>query len=180
MRRLFGAVVTASACVVLLSSCSLLSGLPGVNGAEPDYSGRLADGQMRHIADALKDHDAAALKKVFSQRAREKATDLDSGVAYLFSLFPSGGITWRSDGPPGFSGDFENGKQTVELYADYAVSANGNAYDVYWNAFADGRRTFLRSSRRSRHPVHCRERTARFTGVSGSPFLVRSLCWCFR
>jgi len=71
--RIFG-VGVALGCTVLLSSCSLLPGLPGTI---VDDSGRQAEVQMQHIADAVKNHDAAELKKLFSTDAREKATDLD-------------------------------------------------------------------------------------------------------
>ncbi len=125
-------MVTALACVALLSSCSLLPGLPGLHGSGPDYSGQVADVQMRHIADAVNDHDVAALKKVFSQRAREKATNLDSGLAYFLSIFPAGLTTRKFSTVPGESGDDENGNRIVELYADYKVSANGKEYDIYF------------------------------------------------
>ena len=87
---------------------------------------------MRHIADALKDHDAAALKNVFSQRAREKAANLGGGLAYFLSIFPAGLTTRTFNTVPGESGDNENGNRIVELYADYKVSANGKEYDIYF------------------------------------------------
>ncbi len=133
--RVLCAVVTGLACVALLSSCSLLSALPGVHGAGPDYSGQTADAKMRHIADAVNSHDVAALKKLFSQRAREKATDLDSGLGSLLSLFPSGRFTWKSEGPAASSGGSANGKRTVELLAFYKVSAGGKDYDLYFGDF---------------------------------------------
>ena len=45
---------------------------------------------MKLIADAAQNHDAAALKKLFSQRARQKAADLDGGLKYFLSAYPSG------------------------------------------------------------------------------------------
>lgn len=71
MRKFLLAVV-ALFCVVLLSSCTLLS----VAGGPSDQ--QRADAQMKKIAVALNSHDAAALKAMFSKRAVEKATDLDA------------------------------------------------------------------------------------------------------
>jgi hypothetical protein len=131
MRRAVGAVV-ALACVALLSSCSLIAGVPGTIS---DDSGQTANVVMGHIADAVNHHDAAALKELFSQRAREKAAGLDSGLAYFLSIFPSGITTWKSEGPPGSSEDDDYGKQAVELFAFYKVSAGGKEYDLYLGDF---------------------------------------------
>jgi hypothetical protein len=126
MRRVVGAVV-GLVCVGLLSSCSLASALPP--STIFDDNKQLSDIVMQHIADAVKNHDAAALKKLFSTTARQKATDLDSGLAYFLSVFPSGRMTWESEGTG------SGGQETVELFADYKVSANGKEYDVYFTDF---------------------------------------------
>jgi hypothetical protein len=127
MRRVVG-VVVALVCVALLSSCSLLRdiSLPG-----HDDSKRQADVQMQHIADAVKNHDAAALKKLFSPRARAKATGLDSGLAYFLSIFPSGRMTWKiENGGPGGSGFSKSSKRVLETFAYYDVNANGKKYEL--------------------------------------------------
>ena len=130
IRRILGAVL-ALACVGLLSSCALLPGIPVAN---PFGSSEHPDAVMRHIADAVQHHDAAALEKLFSPRAREKATDLDSGLKYFLSVFPSGKLTWEiEDGGPGSAEQNQDG-YTEELYAFYEVSAGGKKYDLY---FAD-------------------------------------------
>jgi Domain of unknown function (DUF5104) len=130
VRRILGTAV-ALACVALLTSCSLLPGIPAAN---PFGSSEHPDAVMQHISDAVKSHDAAALKKLFSTRAREKATDLDSGLKYFLSVFPSGKLTWAiENGAPGSADENEHG-YTEEMYAFYEVSANGKNYTVY---FAD-------------------------------------------
>ncbi len=127
MRRVLGLGV-GLACVALLSSCALLP--PGSSGNEQQQ----ADTQMQHIADAAKNHDAAALKALFSARAREKAIDLDGGLTYFLSAFPSGHVTWKIEGgAPGAAEVNEHG-YTEEVYANYEVSANGKKFDLY---FAD-------------------------------------------
>ena len=92
MRRMFVAVVSV-ACVGLLSACSFL---PSIPSRFHDDSEQKAAAEMQHIAEAVKAHDAAALKKLFAPRAQEKATDLDGGLAYFLSIFPSGKMTWKT------------------------------------------------------------------------------------
>jgi hypothetical protein len=128
VRRVLG-VVVALACVVLLSSCSLLPKLPPVPGDDnPEQESNV---EMQHIADAVKDHDAAALKKLFSPAAREKATDLDGGLKYFLSFFPSGRMkileleSDASGGPQGSEG----------VYPTYEVSADGKKYDLFFADF---------------------------------------------
>ena len=90
---------------------------------------------MQHIADAVKNHDAAALKKLFSPGARAKATDLDSGLAYFLSIFPSGRMTWKiENGGPGGTGLSKPPKKVLESFAYYTVNANGKEYEL---VFAD-------------------------------------------
>ena len=132
MRRVLSAGVVL-VCIALLSSCSLLP--PGPGGAFVNDPSKQADAQMQRIADAVKDHDAAALKKLFSKTAREKATNLDSGLKYFLSVFPSGLKSWTEpDGAPGQTGNYDGGKRTVVLFGNYKVAANGKKYELY---FAD-------------------------------------------
>jgi hypothetical protein len=125
--RLAIAAVAAPVCVVLLSSCALLP--------PSDLSLQQSDREMQHIADAVKAHDPAALKKLFSPVARDKATGLDSGVKYFLSVFPDGFTSWSDpEGGPGETDDYSSGKQTVLLFGEYKVRANGKTYNLY---FAD-------------------------------------------
>ena len=130
MRRVVGAVV-ALVCVGMLSSCSLVPSHPG---QIYDDSYQTTDALMQHIADAVKSHDAAALKKLFSPRAREKATDLDSGVKYFLSAFPSGTVTWKSQGN-GEAGQNNFSITATELFGHYEISADGKKYEVYFAYF---------------------------------------------
>ena len=131
MKRVLG-VGLALVCVVLLSSCSILPSPPGTISDDDEQRAAV---QMRHIADAVKHGDAAALKKLFSPRAREKATDLDGGLKYFLSVFPSGKLTWKTKGT-GSKSDTEGLKQAVELYANYAVSVNGENYSLHFAYFS--------------------------------------------
>jgi hypothetical protein len=130
MRRLLGAV-TALVCVGLLSSCSLLPSPPGSIGGEE----RVASAQMEHIADAVRDHEASALKRLFSPRAREDATDLDAGLTYFLSAFPSGPVTWKTEGTSDSAGNVDF-KHITELFGNYEVSANGKKYELFFAYFS--------------------------------------------
>lgn len=130
-RRFFGAVVTL-ACVWLLSSCSLL---PPPSGSFRDSSDQLADIQMQRIEDSVKNHDVAALKSLFSTSARQKAGGLDGRLAYFLSFFPSGQMTWKSQGA-GLSGINKLYMHATELFGNYKISANGNTYSLYFAYFS--------------------------------------------
>lgn len=125
MRRTLVSVTVAIACLSMLASCALL----------PLTNDQRADAELRLIQVAVKHHDAAALKKLFSKTARAKAPNLDDGIDDFFDLFPSG---FESLGEPaGGVGETDinkSGKKTVELYGNYKVKANGEAYNLF---FAD-------------------------------------------
>lgn len=118
----------ALVCVGLLSSCSVL---PLPTGSFYDSDEKVAAGQMQHIADAVREHDAATLKQLFSPAAREKAIDLDGGLTYFLSAFPSGPVTWTTEGT-GDTGDDEFFKHDLELFGFYDVSANGKKYLLHF------------------------------------------------
>jgi hypothetical protein len=122
-------IVVALACLALLSSCSLLPS-PAF-----DDSKQLADAQMQHIADAVKHHDPDALKKLFSVRARKHAIDLDRGLEYFLTAFPSGRVTWEytASSGSGATGDF---RSTWVDFDRYTLSGGGKKYSVYFALFS--------------------------------------------
>ena len=129
-RRVVGAVAASLVCIGLLSSCSLVSSV-----LDDTQSKQKADTQMKHIADAVKHHDAAALRKLFSPGARAKATDLDAGLKYFLSIFPTGRMTWKIEpDQPGGTGFSNSSQEISELLAYYDVKANGKQYELF---FAD-------------------------------------------
>lgn len=130
IRRMFGAGL-ALVVVGVLSSCSF----PSTPSPFHDDSEQKAGIQMQYIADAVKSHDAAALKKLFSPRAVDKATDLDSGLKYFLSVIPSGKLTWETRGT-GLTSDTEGFKQATELYGNYRVSVNGEQYSLHFAYFS--------------------------------------------
>jgi hypothetical protein len=124
--------VVALACVGLLSACSFLP-----SHSDPVHDDeRVAAGQMHRIANAVKDHDAAALKAMFSTHARKKAADLDGGLTHFLSAFPSGPVTWKTEGT-GDSGDNVFLKRATELFGNYVLSANGKKYSLYFAYFSE-------------------------------------------
>ena len=104
--------------VAALSSCALLP--TSLRGPTSDNSQKKADVQMQHIADAVNRHDPAALKKLFSARVLEKATDMDRGLDYFLCVFPFGHMTWKSITTNSVY-DLKSSKETEELLAGYMV-----------------------------------------------------------
>jgi hypothetical protein len=125
--RILGAAVSALVCAALLASCSLLPDIPSPGN---DDSGEKANAQMQRIADAVKHDDTAALKEVFSPRARDKAPNLESGLKYFLSVFHSAEMTWESEGAGGTGQDGPG--DAWETFANYDVTANGRKYDLHF------------------------------------------------
>ena len=122
--------------VVLLSSCSLIP----VGGSEtpaPLYanSNDKARDRIEQIVDAVNDHDAAALKAMFSSRALEQADDIDEGLDYLLSLFPDGGVSSNWFVGPAAERQYKDGKLTEVLLVEYNVSAGGQDYSLFFADF---------------------------------------------
>lgn len=133
MRRLTG-LVAAIACVLLLTSCSLLSGLAG-----PSDDQVIRD-KMAHIIEAINDRDAAALRAMFTDYARaEYSAEIDDGVAHLLSLFPNGDVIWEDDGEPAGSGSGwdENFKRSWLGGMTDIVSSAGKKYTLSFSVFTE-------------------------------------------
>jgi hypothetical protein len=128
----FAGGVTALICAVLLSSCSLLPKAPTPAGG--DDPNQTSNAVMQRIARAVKGRDASALKKLFSPAARENATDLDGGVKYFLSYFPSGQMTWRLESVAS-DGVNDYPHVTEGVYPTYEVSADGKKYDLFFTDF---------------------------------------------
>ncbi len=86
---------------------------------------------MRLIETAIQDHDADALEDLFSNTAREQATDLESGIDYFLSTFDSGSITWESTGN-GSTTETEGLKETTVLFCNYNLVADGERYELFF------------------------------------------------
>jgi hypothetical protein len=129
MKRLVFSSV-AVAIVILLSSCGLLS-----DGRLTTYENdtRIADSQMQLIADAVNDHDAAALEALFSPHALELAAEIDTGLDYLLSFFPNGVVSWERD-TLNSEGGLSNPKV---LKAYYTLSADGRDYSLFFADFTE-------------------------------------------
>jgi Domain of unknown function (DUF5104) len=92
---------------------------------------------MQHITAAVNHHSATELKELFSRTARDKATDLDSGIRNFLTFFPSAfKDLGEPSGGPNETDQNDDGKRTVELFSDYKVLANGKTYDVFFADFS--------------------------------------------
>lgn len=133
MRRL-AALSMAIASVLLLTSCSLISGLIGPSDDE------VMRDKMAHIIEAVNDQDAAALRAMFTDYAlAEYSDEIDEGVAHLLSLFPNGDVIWRDDGQPagGGSGSLEYGKKSWLGGMSDVVSSAGKEYTLSFSLFTE-------------------------------------------
>jgi hypothetical protein len=128
MRKLL-AVAVALVCVLALSSCELV---PFGLGLSSDN--RRGNARMEQIAAAVNNHDAAALKALFSPLALKNAPTIDDDLADFLSLFPNGGLTWKRGGVLR-EGRFSLGETTELLKAYYTASADGKDYDLFFADF---------------------------------------------
>jgi hypothetical protein len=109
---------------------------PGLSGSIIHDVGMTPAVEMQHIANAVKNHDATELKKLFSPQARATATNLDAGLKYFLSVLPTGPITWKPEG--GDPQCYESNGYTTASVANcsfYTVTANGKPYDLYFADF---------------------------------------------
>ena len=138
----FRSGVVALVIAVLLSSCALVPFGTSEASETPEppdtlyvYSESKMKDRMQQIVEAVNDHDAAALKAMFSTRALEQATDIDEGLDYLLSLFPDGGLTSNWWVGPAAERQYKDGKLTELLLVEYNVSAGGQEYSLFFADF---------------------------------------------
>jgi len=137
MRRL-ATLIVAIAGVLLLSSCSLVSGLLGPS--DDQRVDHVVRDTMAHIIEAINDHDAAALRAMFTDYAlADYSAEIDEGVAHLLSLFPNGDVIWEDDGEPagGGSGSIEYGKKSWLGGLSDVVSSAGKKYILSFSVFTE-------------------------------------------
>ncbi len=140
--------VVALVCVVLLSSCALVPFGPPDASETPEPSesadalyvdpGQKMTDRMQQIVAAVNDHDAPALKAMFSTGVLNHTPEIARGLDYLLSLFPKGGITWTQDPaentPVEAFTNVEAGKLKEWVHGNYRLSVEGHEY---WLYFAD-------------------------------------------
>ena len=80
---------------------------------------------------ALENKDAELLKSCFSERAVERAPDLDKGIAYVLDLYRDGKATISDDNQSCYSHYGENRDYTVmHCYCEFYAGENN--YKVMW------------------------------------------------
>lgn len=131
--RTFRSVVLALVSLVALSSCALVPVGPSDSLYVDSYD-KAAD-RMEQIVAAVNDHDADALKAMFSTRALEQATDIDEGLDYVLSLFPNGGLTSMWGNPTAAERTYVSGKLTEVLLSEYKMTAHGHEYSLFFADF---------------------------------------------
>ena len=104
----------------------------------PD-DGLLTHQTMTQIMTALNNHDAAALKGMFTESARaEHSAYIDNGLKELFSYFPNGDVVWDQDhGGSAVDTRIEGDKKTVFLPSFYRITSGGVDYRLFFADFAE-------------------------------------------
>jgi hypothetical protein len=106
-----------------------------------------ADERIEQIVAALNAQDPSALRQLFSPYALENSVDIDAGVDYLLSVFPSGELSWSDDTVAPFqldsSAETRAGSKSEILRCNYKISAGGRDFWLYFseyrvNELADG------------------------------------------
>jgi uncharacterized protein (DUF2249 family) len=119
------------AVALLLSSCSLFSRL-----FESDRD--LARDRIDAIVDALDDHDASALKAMFTDYARtEYSAELDAGIDRLLLLFPEGEVDWGEESSlaGGSSKVSSYGSRAKMVYSWQTVESGGETFRINISEF---------------------------------------------
>ncbi|MBO4688161.1 MAG: DUF5104 domain-containing protein [Clostridiales bacterium] len=128
--------ITAILLVMVLATTSACSVL--------DRSGLLSN-QMKTEAEhceafesaffeAMEKKDAKAIRKLFSPRARSRASDLDEGIEYLFAVCGGEKIKAGQDNKSSTE-HIEKGKNTWELHAYCFFTIGEHEYMVNWTEY---------------------------------------------
>jgi hypothetical protein len=120
------------AVALLLSSCSQFP----LQFFESDRD-RARD-RIDAIVGALENHDASALKAMFTEYARtEYSAELDAGIERLLLLFPEGDVEWGEDSDlAGGSSQVKNNFSRARLvYSWHTVESGGETYRINFNEF---------------------------------------------
>jgi len=111
--------------LLLLSSCDEISG--GITMSE----GKKADARIEQIISTIKEKDSDALKTLFSKKALDEASDLDSEVDYLFEFMQGEILSWERDDTLASDGAIEYGKQTIMIRFGFNVVTDVDKYDFF-------------------------------------------------
>lgn len=139
MKKLLSAMVVLTL-VLVLSACSRPPW--EWTGCYYDESAcaELSHDTMVQIVDALNAQDAAALKEVFTQNARnEYPGEIDDGVAYLLSLFPDGDVVWQDPEEDPMVGPKWNkyGAHAVWVSSSYRLTSGGKDYELFFEGWSE-------------------------------------------
>lgn len=120
------------ACVLLstllLTSCGVL--LRGFLGEDRDS--RLADKATNDLCSSIKDRDKAAVKNLFSEKARSEADDIDAQIDKLFAFIDGEVVAWkRRELDPMVKDDVEYGQISKQEWFWVYLKTEKDVYAMY-------------------------------------------------
>jgi hypothetical protein len=118
--------------VFLLLSSYMLFGSCSMGGRKMifDDDDTRADARMERLVDAIENKDRDAIKSIFSERAKEEASDFDGDVDVLFEFIQGSVVLRERDALLGTS-RIDYGKKSVKLAYRYTVTTDNDKYLFY-------------------------------------------------
>lgn len=139
MKKLLSAMVVL-AMIVMVSACSRPPWEWTGCYYQDSACAEMSHDTMTQVVDALNSQDAAALKEVFTPRARmDYWAEIDAGVAYLLSLFPDGDVVWLDPEAEPLVGPWHNqhGTHAVWVSSYYRVASGGEEYQLFFEGWSE-------------------------------------------
>lgn len=93
-----------------------------------DKDNALADTRMKQIVNAINMQDEKALKEVFSAKALDESSNIDSEIDHLLSFIHGEVISWNRDGSPIVFDRFEASGKTKQLVTWYTLETTEQCY----------------------------------------------------
>ena len=111
-------------CIIL---CVFLCGCTGKISIDEQV---IADDVFQEIVVAIKQNDAAALKKLFSETAKNNSPTLDADIDRFLAIFDKEVSDYYSTGGVNTSNSYDHGKLSINLKPAYAIVSKGETFYI--------------------------------------------------
>ena len=128
MKKRYWLIACVLLSTLLLTSCGVL--LRGFLGEDRDS--RLADKATNDLCSSIKDRDKAAVKNLFSEKARSEADDIDAQIDKLFAFIDGEVVAWkRRELDPMVKDDVEYGQISKQEWFWVYLKTEKDVYAMY-------------------------------------------------